>query len=173
MVRTTPPTVSASSVEPSSADSEIYSEPRNGAHVQRKSSYSAVVGFVKEGVNRTRGDMDATKRIRSEIGSAIDESLARHRAVGLDAQRAFESVAGEAVVMAKHAEKLILADKKARAHNEKVGRYGTAISLAGVCCLIVPILLIFDKLTIFLPDDFKEILSMGAQEDTLFGRTTL
>lgn len=173
MVRTTPSTVSASSAESSSAALEICSEPRNGAHVQKKSSHSAVEDLVKEGVNRTRGDMDATTRIRSEIGAAIDESLARHRALGLDPQRAFESVAGEAMVMAKHAEKVIAADKKARAHNKKVGRYSTAISLAGVCCLVVPILLIFDKITIFLPDDFKEVLSMGAQEDTMFGRTTL
>lgn len=136
-------------------------------------SLSITENLMKEGVNRSPLDSAASARIRSEIGTAIDDSLARHRAVGLDARLAYESVAAEARVLAQSAKSVAVTDTQAREHNKKVGRYGNFISLAGVCCLGLPILLIFDALTVLLPEDFRDVLSMGSQEESIFGRIAL
>jgi hypothetical protein len=99
--------------------------------------------------------------------------MARHHARGLSTQESFSSVEPEARKMALSAKYAEERDDSARLHNLRVRKWEAVFSLAGVCCLVLPILLIFDALTVFLPDDFRNVLSMGAQEDTLFGRTAL
>jgi hypothetical protein len=143
-----------------------------------QSTGSAARGLVARGVERKRrGGVqghEAATSIRAEIAGAIDESLARHRARGLSAQEAYACVEVEAQKMVRSAAAAEERDDEACAHNRRMRSRETLFSVAGVFCLVFPILLIFDAATVLaLPENFRTVLEMGAQEESLFGKTAL
>lgn len=99
--------------------------------------------------------------------------MARHSARGFSAWEAFSFVEPEAKKMGRSAIAAEKRDDESRAHNLQVGKRELAFTLAGVCCLAYPILLIFNTLTVLLPEEFRTVLAMGAQDDSLFGKTAL
>lgn len=138
---------------------------------------ATTISLIGRGLNKTRKPEVKTtvdgNDISEDVIAAINESIARHRDRGLSARDAFMSVEPEAKKMLASAVAAEKRDDESRVYNALVRKRETAFSITGVCCLVFPILLIFDALTITLPDDFRSVLAMGAQDDSLFGKTAL
>lgn len=153
--------------------------PSGGAaRLPAPSLVATTISLIGRGLCKSRHAAEAKTSVDGndvgeDVVAAIDASLARHRDRGLSPRDAFSSVEPEARKMLASALAAEKRDDESRAHNAQVRKREALFSIAGVCCLVFPILLIFDALTVTLPEDFRSVLAMGAQEDSLFGKTAL
>jgi hypothetical protein len=70
-------------------------------------------------------------------------------------------------------EKAIATDDEAYIRNAMVAKREALFSVMGIFCLGFPILLTFLAACNFiLPSDFREVLAIGGQDDSLFGATS-
>lgn len=147
------------------------------ARHQASSIVATTISLIGRGLTKSRNAGPKTivdgNDISEDVISAINASLARHRDRGLSPLDAFMSVEPEAKKMLASTAAAEKRDDESRAHNAQVRKREAIFSITGVCCLVFPILLIFDALTVTLPEDFRSVLAMGAQEDSIFGRTAL
>jgi hypothetical protein len=116
---------------------------------------------------------DEGAKVRGKIADAIDATLERSRSRGADEQAAYDHVESEASKILDGVDKAIERDDAARSSNASVAKCEAGFSTIGILCLGFPILLAFFALCdVVLPPDFRDILAIEAQEDSLFGMTS-
>jgi hypothetical protein len=157
-----------------SGGSQLDLASTTGLH-SRKSSSSSVPkiaeGLVKAALEKKRRETSA--HLHSEIGGAIDKSLERSRARGATEQEAYDHVQIEAAKVLDGIDKAIATDDQAYMRNAMVAKREALFSVIGVFCLGFPTILTFLAIcNIVLPSDFREVLAIGGQDDSLFGATS-
>lgn len=107
--------------------------------------------------------------VRSEIATAVGESLSKSRASGRTNLQALRVLELEASKMLESVDSAEARNEMSKAHNTRMLRRANVLFLAGFACLVCPVLMLFNVLTFFLPHGYVETLGFAAQQDSAFG----
>jgi hypothetical protein len=107
--------------------------------------------------------------LQTALCEAMDTTLATSRSKGLSERAAIQMLQTEANRILNSIGETLSRDHTAIIHNRAMRKREASLSIAGIVCLVFPILVLFDTLTQFLPGEFRSVLAVGAQDDSSFG----
>jgi hypothetical protein len=120
-------------------------------------------------IARDRENSSPWASSRTAMCEAMDTTLATCRNNGLSEQEALQKLHTEAKNMLDSIGEILSRDRTAIIYNRAIRKRETLLSIAGIVCLVFPILVMFDVLTQFLPSEFRSVLAVGAQDESSFG----
>lgn len=120
--------------------------------------------------NRHNSDSkDFETVVRGEIATAIEESLARENSFIRDRSALFKLLEDEARKMFDSAEAAQERDEYSREYNKRMKAREQLYRLAGMLCLLCPMLISFHAVMSLIPGAHVEVLQYAAQEDNVYG----
>lgn len=115
------------------------------------------------------GSNDFETVVRAEIATAIEESLARENSFIHDRSDVFKILENEARKMFDSVEAAQARDEYSRKYNKRMKAREQIYRLAGMFCLLCPMLLSFHAVMSLVPGAHIEVLQYAAQEDNMYG----
>jgi len=122
--------------------------------------------------SKHRSEVDFRKTVQSEITAAIEESLTRNNKGAQNGDDCLKVIDEEASKMFDSVRAAEERDDQNRYHNVRMERRQRFLSVLGVFCMACPVLLVFDSMMSFFPEDHVRTLELASQQVSLFGATS-
>lgn len=124
-------------------------------------------------ITRTSCDSQEFEAIvRAEVHAAIEESLSRNKTQTQGTVERLKVIEDEAQKMLDSVEAAKARDAFNRKHNWQMKKREWILCGFGMLCLLLPVLVIFNRVMYLFPKHHVEILQYASQQDNLYGMTS-